>query len=224
MFAGLTLLILLCSAAFCVRQHRREAAWRAGLLDDCTGPLSEPRLGRDRAGFATLRGRVGPAVVDVRLVPDTLVHRRLPQLWLRVTLRMPLETEAVLDVLRRPAGAEFYAPDQLPLRLPVPAAWPADTLVRGTVGADIPLACLTPVLSRILADPRVKEVLVTPDGLRLTVQASQGTRGAYVLLRGSRFPLSRLESDQLADTLRDGLDLARTLSDPSSETRHACAA
>ncbi|CAO4140320.1 hypothetical protein [Methylorubrum aminovorans] len=224
MLIGLSLLIFLSCAAFCLHQKRREAAWRGGLLDDCTGQVATPRLGRDRASFATLRGRLGPAAVDVRFVPDTLVHRRLPQLWLHVTLRAPLATEAVLDVLRRPAGAEFYAPDRLPLRLPVPEAWPVDTLVRGTAGAEALLARIGPALSRLLADPTVKEVLVTPDGLRLTVQASQGSRGTYLLLRGSRFPLSRLASDRLSGTLRDGVDLARILSEPSSETRHARAA
>ncbi|BAU88839.1 hypothetical protein MPPM_0234 [Methylorubrum populi] len=224
MLIGLSLLILLCSAAFCLRQHRREAAWRGELLDACAGQLAAPRLGRDRAGFATLRGRLGQAAVDVRLVPDTLVHRRLPQLWLRVTLRMPLATEATLDVLRRPVGAEFYAPDRLPLRLPVPAAWPADTLVRGTAGAEALLGRVVPALGRILAEPRVKEVLVTPDGLRLTVQASQGERGTYLLLRGSRFALSRLAPEQLGGALRAGLELAEILSEPSSETRHARAA
>ena len=224
MLIGLILLILLSSAALCLRQQRREAAWRGGLLDDCADHVATPRFGRDRAGFATLRGRLGSAAVDIRFVPDTLVHRRLPQLWLHVTLRTPLATGATLDVLRRPAGAEFYAPDRLPLRLPAPEAWPADTLVRGTAGAEALLALMGPALSPILADPTVKEVLVTPDGLRLTVQASQGARGTYLLLRGSRFPLSRLASDRLGGTLRNGFDLARILSEPSSETRHACAA
>lgn len=224
MLVGLTVLILLCSAASCVLQRRREAAWRGGLLDDCAGQLAAPRLGRDRAGFATLGGRVSQAAVDVRFVPDTLVHRRLPQLWLQVTLRTPLATGAILDVLRRPAGAEFYAPDQLPIRFPAPETWPPDTLVRGTAGAEALLARAAPALSRILADPRVKEVLVMPDGLRLTVQASQGARGTYLLLRGIRFPLARLAPELLDGALRDGLDLVQTLSEPCSETRHAHAA
>lgn len=224
MLLALIVLILLGSAVVCVHQHRREAAWRGRLLHECAAQLAAPRLGRDRAGFATLRGGRGEAAIDVRLVPDTLVHRRLPQLWLQVTLRTPLATDAILDVLRRPAGAEFYAPDRLPLRLPVPATWPPDTLVRGTAGAEALLDLARPALDRILADPRVKEVLATPDGLRLTVQASQGARGTYLLLRGSRFPLTRVAPELLDGILRDGLDLARTLSEPSSETRHARAA
>lgn len=224
MLLCLVALIALASTAFGLAQRRREARWRAGLLNGCAVRLAEPCLGRDRAGFATLRGQRAGAAVDVRLLPDTLVHRRLPQLWLRVTLRRPLAVGATLDVLRRPVGAEFYTPDALPIRHPVPETWPPDTLVRGTAGAADVLARAAPALGRILADPRVKNVLVTPGGVRLTVQASQGARGRYLLLRESRFPLAGVGPELLDATLRDGLSLILSLSDPSSETRHAQAA
>lgn len=224
MLLCLAALIALASAAFGLAQHRRDARWRAGLLDACAARLAGPCLGRDRAGFATLRGDRGAAAVDVCLLPDTLVHRRLPQLWLRVTLRTPLAVPATLDVLRRPVGAAFYAPDSLPVRHPVPETWPADTLVRGTAGSEDILARAMPALGRILADPRVKNVLVSPAGVRLTIQASQGARGHYLLLRGSRFPLARIEPELFDAILRDGWHLILALSDPSSETRHAQAA
>ena len=224
MLVALAALFALASGAFGIILSRREGRWRADLLSDCAGRLAAPRLGRDRAGFATLRGRYLGAAVDVRLVPDTLVHRRLPQLWLQVTLRTPLATGGVLDILRRPAGAEFYAPDHLPNRYPVPEAWPADTLLRGTADADRLLARVAPALGPILADPRVKEVLFTPDGLRLTLQASQGARGTYLLLRGSRFPIERVSPELIDGILGAARHLVLTLSDFDPEARHARAA
>lgn len=224
MLVALAAVFVLVSGAFGAFLRRREGRWRADLLSDCAGRLAAPRLGRDRAGFATLRGRYAGTAVDVRLVPDTLVHRRLPQLWLQVTLRTPLPTGCVLDVLRRPAGAEFYAPDHLPNRYPVPEAWPPDTPVRGTAGADSLHARLAPVLAQILMDPRVKEVLFTPDGLRLTLQASQGTWGTYLLLRGSRFPIERVSPELFDGILDAARRLLLALSETDPETRHARAA
>ncbi|CAO4170306.1 DUF2470 domain-containing protein [Methylorubrum populi] len=217
-------LIALAAAALCWRRQRYAAAWRAGLLARCAAEVEAPRLGRDRAGFATLRGRYHGAAVDVRLIPDTLVHRRLPQLWLQLTLRLPLAEAATLDILRRPAGAEFYTPDNLPARWPVPASWPADTLVRGTRNAGDLLARVEPALAPILADPLVKEVLLTREGLRLTVQASEGARGAYLLLRGSHFALAQMPPERFRPLLHEGLRLARSLAATPVETRHARAA
>lgn len=224
MFAALSILIALIGAVLCLRQGRRSVAWRAGLLSQCAVLLQAPRLGRDRAGFATLDGTRDGAPVAVRLIPEALVHRRLPQLWLSVSLRRPLPTGATLDVLRRPAGAEFYAPADLPLRLLVPAHWPADTLMRGTAGAEAVLWRAEPILAAILADPRVKEVLVTPRGVRLVVQAAEGARGAYLLLRGSRFDLDGVAPALLDETLA-GLDrLAHALSQNAEDIAHARAA
>ena len=75
------IVIALAAAALCWRRQRRAAAWRAGLLARCAAEIEAPRLGRDRAGYATLRGRSEGAAIDVRLIPDTLVHRRLPLRW-----------------------------------------------------------------------------------------------------------------------------------------------
>lgn len=217
--------ITLAAALLCWRQGRRAAAWRAGLFSPCVARLDAPRLGRYRAGFATLDGVRAGAAVAVRLIPEALVHRRLPQLWLSVSLRLPLPVEATLDVLRRPAGAEFYAPAELPLRLDTPAGWPADTLVRGTPGAAAMLAPIASVLADILTDPRVKEVLVTPRGLRLVVQAAEGGRGAYLLLRGSRFDLDHVAPALLDGTLEAARHLAHALSRKKPETiAHARAA
>ncbi len=125
--------ITLAAALLCGRQARRAAAWRAGLLSECAARLDAARLGRDRAGFATLDGGHDGAPVAVRLIPEALVHRRLPQLWLSVSLRLPLPVEATLDVLRRPAGAEFYAP-----RRPAAALRSAVGLARRHAGARHP--------------------------------------------------------------------------------------
>lgn len=224
MFFACAVLIALAAAVFSLRQGRLSAAWRAGLFSECAALLEAPRLGRDRAGFATLDGFRNGAPVAVRLIPEALVHRRLPQLWLSVSLRCPLPVNATLDVLRRPAGAEFYAPADLPLRLAPPAGWPADTLVRGTQGAEALLLRAEPILAEILADPRVKEVLVTPRGLRLVVQAAEGARGAYLLLRGSRFDLDHVAPALLDGTLAGLHRLARALSQDSETIAHARAA
>ena len=46
---------------------------------------------------------------------------------------------------------------------------------------------------QIFSDNRVKEVLVTPGAARIVRQASEGERGAHVLLRQARFPIAAID-------------------------------
>ncbi len=96
--------------------------------------------------------------------------------------------------------------------------------MRGTPEAEALLRQAEPILAKILADPRVKEVLATPRGLRLVVQAAQGARGAYLLTRGSRFDLDGVAPALLDETLAGLSRLARALSHNPEEIDHARAA
>ncbi|WP_336490417.1 hypothetical protein [Methylobacterium nigriterrae] len=194
------------------RRGRAAAAARAAMLEPCAALLAEPVHGRDRAGYGTLRGRFAGLPVEVRLIPEALAFRRLPQLWLSVSVHVSTGLPATLDVLRRAVGAEFYAPDELPARYPVPPGWPGETLVRGTRGAGPLLARAAAALAKILAEPRVKEVLVAPRGVRIVSQLCQGERGAYLLLRECRFPIAQVDPGILRPRLAEAAELTARLS------------
>jgi hypothetical protein len=62
---------------------------------------------------------------------------------------------------------------------------------------------LVAVLARLLADPRVKEVTLTPKGARIVRQVAEGQRGEHLLLRQAVF----------GDAMVERADFMRTLSD-----------
>ena len=210
MVALAALHVLLAAGGAVLWRGRAAAARRAAMLRPCLGLLAEPAEGRDGAGFPTLDGRFEGLAVAVRLIPEAVAFRRLPQLWLSVSVHAATGQPATLDVLRRVAGAEFYAPaDDLPRRLPAPEGLPGDAYLRGTRQAEHLLAHLAPHLALLLADPRVKEVLVTPRGVRIVAQLCEGERGAYLLLRESRFALTEIDPATLVPHLARAAALAR---------------
>src|SRR5262245_48040131 len=93
------------------RDHRREAGRRARLLDRVAALLPEALATIRPDGFPALAGRLADGrAVTVELVPDTLVYRRLPELWLIVTIEEQAPAPGPsIGGLSRPTGAEFYA-------------------------------------------------------------------------------------------------------------------
>lgn len=204
------------------RRARAAAAGRAGMLRPCGALLAEAVHGRDRTGFGTLTGRFAGLPVVVRLIPEAVAFRRLPQLWLSVSVHRRTGFGATIDILRRVAGVEFYAPAaDLPARYDVPDGWPGETVVRGSHGAGSLLAAVGPSVSAILAEPQVKEVLLTPRGVRIVRQVCEGERGAYLLLRENRFALTAVDEEVLRPLLARAAALGRLI--PEDMTHDAMA-
>jgi hypothetical protein len=196
-----------------LRESRRRRRARAALLDAGRQLLEVSQIAWSEDGFPRLEGRYRARRVIAALVPDTLTMRRLPQLWLSLTVALPLPIDAACAVLVRPNGSEFYALlPALPDRLRPPPDWPDELLLHGRgEGAGRLVAILAPAIARLLQDPRVKEVGVTPRGLRLVWQAAEGALGPHLLLRQAEFPARPIAPAQLARLLDGLLELADRL-------------
>lgn len=170
------------------REHRSLLAARRRLLNRCAGVLDRAQLTHGDDGFPRLAGQYEGRPVHVELIPDTMTIRRLPQLWLSVSLLDRSAGVPGLDVLVRPTGNEFYSLNtHFAHRYEPPPGFPAEVLIRGDRGAGHLLAELSELLAVILADPRVKEVAITERGLRIVRQAGEGKRGEHLLLRQALF-------------------------------------
>src|SRR5262245_43529173 len=101
--AGLSMMAL--------REHRSALKLRNGLLDSALGLLTDARISIGRDQFPVLMGRLPDhRQIKIELIADTLVFRRLPQLWLKVTLIECAEIERpAIGALARPTGAEFFS-------------------------------------------------------------------------------------------------------------------
>jgi hypothetical protein len=70
-----------------VSDHRAALARRQGMLDEAAALLSNARISFAPDHFPILVGRLSDGrQTKIELIADTMVTRRLPQLWLRVTI------------------------------------------------------------------------------------------------------------------------------------------
>src|SRR6185295_4604434 len=153
-----------------------------GVLDsselESTGSLGYPRLiGRYR-GFP----------VQVLPIVDTLPVRRLPALWLLVTLQSSLPVTGRFDLMMRPtAPTTFSNFDSLPITLQRHPDFPKDAVVR-TDDEDhvLPAHIVAPHLE-VFADPRAKELLITPNGVRIVWLIAEANRARYGVFREADF-------------------------------------
>lgn len=206
-----------------MRDHRIQQARRRGLLDDCARLFDRYALTHGGDSFPRLSGRSGTRNVDARLISDTMTIRRLPQLWLQVTVLERTNSESEFAVLVRPSGYEFYSlTTDFPHAIERPASFPHELIIRGSdYKASKLFEKLAPVIADILTDPRVKEVAVTRKGLRIIRQAGEGRRGEYLLLRQAVFDDAAVSADMLESLLSQIENLKMSLAAPANEARVA---
>ena len=204
-FQILSLAFVLVIGAVAIRDHQRLRARRAALLDEAAAALISPSITWGGDGFPKLRGQYHGQDIHVDLIPDTMVVRRLPQLWMSVTLLTPNPDLSALGMLVRYAGNEFYSlTSELEHRLDPPTGFPQEVLIRsGRPSGNALLNELRQPLAKILADPHVKEVAITNKGLRIVRQAAEGRRGDHLLLRQATFDTSSIPYGELEAVLAE---------------------
>jgi hypothetical protein len=202
--------LLLCGAValgWVARRERRAIRKSRGSTFDQVTPLfDKASLSCSGDGFPTLTGIIAGHCLRLELIPDTLTLRRLPQLWLSLTIFEPLPLQAGFGVLARACGAEDYAlTPRFQHRLALPRELPVEIVARGgSAGAGMALHAAAPAVAVLLEDPRVKEVAATPKGLRVVFQLAEGRRGPHLLLRQCDFAGAGLAPADLL-RLHDGL-------------------
>jgi hypothetical protein len=157
----------------------------------------------DTAGSWKASGRYSGAFFQYHVVADTLSTRKLPSLWLLLTLPKPQPLEATIDVMMRPAAHSTFSQfDFLAHTVRPPAGMPEEAVVRSDA-ANPPL----PMEAMALAYPVLrsrggKELLMSPRGLRIVVQVSEADRLRYGVFREARFEDAVIDGSQ-ARTIMD---------------------
>jgi hypothetical protein len=197
--------------------HRSAMLHRRRLLDEAYGLLDEPGITLAPDQFPIVTGRIADGrQVRLELIADTMVTRRLPQLWLKVTL---LEREArihlALGALVRPTGSEYYSlvhgfPEWME-----PPETGVSLLMRGDGRASAEQSvAVGKHFQKLFADPKVKEAVITSKATRVIYQASQGGRAAHMLLRQAQFPLDTVPADAIEHAIALALGLSGVLTAP----------
>lgn len=198
-FAGLVVWL----ALTVMRAARHRKAARAGYFD-AIAPLFDRIVTRiEPTGFPRVTAHFGPHAFDLQALPDSLTFRKLPVLWIMVSLPEPMPVGATLDIMARPTGHEVFSGfASLPISLPCPAFLPTGTGVRTDDAALVPSADLIARYAPIFADPKVKELLISPKGLRLVLLGDEAERGRYLIFRDAEVGLDALSPDRLSPLLQ----------------------
>lgn len=208
---------LACLGAIHANDARRERSHRGGALAGLRGVLDAERLAHTPDGFPVLTGRHRGHPAEFRLLADTIQVRKLPVLWLLMTLRRPLPLPGTLDLVLRATSSDFYSPHHdLPETLQPSAGWHEHLTVRSdnAAGTRAWLDRLEPAMDRLRSDDRVKEILLTPKGVRLVWRACESERGHYLLTRQPRFHFGALTTHAGRYLLGWADDLSDALSRP----------
>ncbi len=185
---------------------RSRSTARAGYFAAVTPLFDRVTTRPTPTGFSRMTGHVGPDGFDLQALLDSLTFRKLPALWVMVSLPVPLPLRATLDIMARPTGQEPFSHfSQLPQSLPCPDSLPPGTGLRSDDATAVPaLEQLAPHLG-IFADPKVKELLISPKGLRLVILGDEADRGRYLIFRDGEVgqqPLPPARLLPLLDALR----------------------
>ena len=163
---------------------RRSRADRANYLAAIEPLLSDPRLQVVPSGYPRLAGRFDGHAVDVQVLPDALTFRKLPALWLLVTLTEPQPLSGETRIMVRPSGLEpFSTFTDLPLETAPPPGFPEHTSLRTTAAGHLPSPVVLGAVGRLLEEKAIKEVVLSPNGLRLVRLVEEFPRSAYLLFR-----------------------------------------
>lgn len=205
-FTGV-MLIATATVFVLIFQHLRRASTeritqRTGYLDACRALMTAPRMGLGDSGFARLAGHYLGVEADVQVLPDTLTFRKLPALWVLVTLPGRLPVEATMNLMIRPTGVEpFSRFHSLMHQLDCPSDFPDDCAVRTDSPPNMPPEDLVRAHMNIFDDPQVKELVISPKGLRIVFLAEEAQRSRYLIYRDAEMGTSPLSPDLLKPKL-----------------------
>ena len=187
--AGLLAVLALAVLAFMYRRRRASVRRMRGQVFDACLPLFDSyRVTQDDLSFAVLDGDYRGHEVRLEPVSDDLAVRKVPSLWLLVTVQGRVPFAGSFDLLIRPQNTEFYSPSEdWSDTVRLPAGWPEHARIRTDRPEAMPPLELLARHIGVFADPRAKEMVVTPHGVRLVYQADQANRSYYLVLRQSEF-------------------------------------
>ena len=202
------------------RAQRGFAARRAAIFDDCRALFKQSGQIDPGSDYPLLRGEYQQANVLLQPLLDHVGYRKVPSLWLVLTVDSPMALNGSLDVLFRPANIEFFSQiEQLVQRIHLGDEWPSHHMARvSPAGWQAPLSAIHTALGDAITSPDLKEIVVTPRGVRLVVRVCGVERGHYLVLRAMLTEVERIPSEWLAYWLDTLMAVAATVRADVGET------
>ena len=201
------------------RKQKQRAQKTEYLFADVLG-IVEERVFEQRGadGFPRMSGTYRGFPVQIYPLVDTLATRRLPALWLMVTLQDNLPVKAHFDLMMRPAGPTTFSNfDHLPHTLDPQEGFPEQAVIRtDDAEAVLPASLIAPHLETFFG-PRAKELLVTENGLRIVWLLAEAERARYGVLRQAEFGEVQIEGQLVRNILDRLIAIRKDILDWSTE-------
>lgn len=212
---GLALVAIRTARAFLGAVPDRALA-RAGYFSAAQDLLTDRIQRTEPTGFARLAGRHAGLHFDLQAVPDTLAVRKLPALWVMVTLTEPQDLIGEAHIMARATGLESFSHfAQMPFEVALPPDFPPGCTLRCTGPEAIPPPQVMDRLAQIFRDPRMKEAVLSAQGLRLVTLAEEADRTNYLIFRDAELGAAPFPADRLGQLLTDLTDLHRPQKAPA---------
>ncbi len=198
-----------------VAQKRRKVAAADLLFAQIRDVLVTPtQTSSTSLGSQRLDGFYKNNAVQVQTVTDTLATRKLPSLWLMVTVPTKLPVTAKLDMMLRSAGPTSFSNfDFLRNSIRLPSGFPEHAALRSDHESGYANLKIVKNHIEFFANPRAKELLITPDGLRLVVQLAEAERARYVVMREANFSDVQIDAELVQNMIESLLALKVALED-----------
>ncbi|MEX1200138.1 MAG: hypothetical protein WEB02_05055 [Methylophaga sp.] len=175
------------------RHHHAVMQARTSLLSQSSQVIDIKKTVDDRAGFRHLVGEYAGNTVSLKLEVDNLTARKLPVMWLHITMLRPMNSEGSLDILVRPHTSDVFSPGWNWNAAVTPLKnWPEHARYVSRDRAPS-LQMIDNDVRTIFTDQRAKELLITPGSVRLTYLIRQAERGQYLLLRSAEFDMQPID-------------------------------
>ena len=181
--------------------HLRKNA-RATYFDAVKPLFDIVQTRAEPTGFPRMTGHLRGLAFDLQALPDSLTFRKLPALWVMLSMPSPLPVRFTLDIMTRPTGAESFSHfTSLKQTLPCPNFFPEGTVIHCNNATALPPEALIARYAEAFTDPRVKELLISPKGLRIVILAEEADRGRYLIFRDTEMAMTPLAPSRIVPLL-----------------------
>lgn len=199
-------------------EQRSRAARRAAFLDGAKSVLDGGTKAISPTGFPRISGSYRGYTFDLQVSPDTLNYRKLPALWLLVSLVEPQPVRGTFDLMIRPRGVETFSNfSNLPHQIDIPEGFPADCAIRTDDPMGLPDLHVLRRHIDLIDSEKAKELIVSPKGLRAVWLAEEAQRSSYLFFRDSEMGLAPYDSRHIRQICDDLIALHEDLANASQD-------
>ena len=195
-----------------VRNRNAVRRERSKIFERCDVLFTDAEITQDDINFPVLKGKYGDWHIKLEPIVDHIAVRKIPSIWLLVTVMTPIPFTGSLDFLVRPQNIEFYSPSSLlKTDLNIPEGWPKHAVLRTDDQHNIPPQHLLDPHIALFEEPKMKELLVTARGVRLVYQLDQAARSHYMVLRQLLFENFIIAPELAKHLLESAISIAKDL-------------